>query len=235
MSFTWNWMFLHHHGFWPGGDYCNHRSSNFVLQLCCTTAFPPIFLQLRKGPLWNCANFQLFWGMLGRGVGGWRGISAAGRGYNEVLALEVQNVVWLRQTKEKCKSFVVCNWSLHVRCRAVVPSVFACISYVHFVCVCPYMCMCVCVYVCGHVYMYVYACVYVFVHLCIYTHVYVYVYTYLCIDCGSWYQCFSVWTVSCMRMCFRVHMYAYTYVCGYIYMRICLQWVLHALYKCFGH
>jgi len=56
--------------------------------------------------------------------------------------------------------------------------------------------------------------VYVFVHLCVYTHVYVYVYAYLCIDCGSWYQCFSVWTVSCMRMCFRVHMYAYTYVCG---------------------
>ena len=43
---------------------------------------------------------------------------------------------------------------------------------------------------------------YVFVHLCVYTHVYVYVYAYLCIDCGSWYQCFSVWTVSCMRMCF---------------------------------
>ena len=40
-------------------------------------------------------------------------------------------------------------------------------------------------------------------------------YAYLFIDCGSWYQCFSVWTVSCMRMCFRVHMYAYTYVCGY--------------------
>jgi len=52
---------------------------------------------------------------------------------------------------------------------------------------------------------------------------------------GSWYQCFSVWTVSCMRMWFRVHMYAYTYVCGYIYMCIFLQWVLHALYRCFGH
>ena len=45
----------------------------------------------------------------------------------------------------------------------------------------------------------------------------VYAYSSLCIDCGSWYQCFSVWTVSCMRMCFCVHMYAYTYVCGYIY------------------
>ena len=65
-----------------------------LLRLCCTVAFPPIFLQLRKEPL-------LFWGMLGRGDGGWRGIRAAGRGYNEVLALEVRNVVLLRRTKEK--------------------------------------------------------------------------------------------------------------------------------------
>ena len=65
--------------------------------------------------------------------------------------------------------------------------------------------------------MYIYACVYVFVHLCVYTHVNMYVYAYLCIDCRSWYQCFSVWMMSCMRMCFRVHMYAYTYACGYIY------------------
>ena len=69
--------------------------------------------------------------------------------------------------------------------------------------------------------MYIYACVYVFVHLCVYTRVYAYVYAYLCIDCGSWYQYFSVWTVSCMRMCFRVNMHAYTYVCRYIYMCIC--------------
>jgi len=68
--------------------------------------------------------------------------------------------------------------------------------------------------------MYKYASVYVFVHLCTYTHVYVYVYAYLCIDSGSWYQCFSVWTVSCMRMCFCVHMHAYTYVCRYICMCI---------------
>ena len=92
--------------------------------------------------------------------------------------------------------------------------------------------------------MYIYACVYVFVHLCVYTRVYVYVYAYLCIDCGSWYQCFieqielqakllnyflgsnksninqSVWTVSCMRMCFGVHMYAYAYVYRYIYVCI---------------
>jgi len=38
-----------------------------------------------------------------------------------------------------------------------------------------------------------------------------------------------------MRMCFRVHIYAYMYVCGYMYMCIFLQWVLHALYRCFKY
>ena len=102
------------------------------------------------------------------------------------------------------------------------PGVLACVHmYILYVCVY----ICVCVYVCGHVYMYIYACVYVYLYVCVYTHVYVYVYAYLCIDCGSQYQCFSVWTVSCMRMCMcvRVHMYAYAYVCGYIYMYIFLQ------------
>ena len=41
-----------------------------LLRLCCTAAFPPIFLKLRKGPLWSCASFKLFWGMLGRGGDG---------------------------------------------------------------------------------------------------------------------------------------------------------------------
>ena len=35
---------------------------------------------------------KLFWGMLGRGDGGLRGIGVSGSGYNEVLALEVLNV-----------------------------------------------------------------------------------------------------------------------------------------------
>jgi len=77
--------------------------------------------------------------------------------------------------------------------------------------------------------MYVYACVYVYVYVCVYTHVYVYVYTYLCIDCEFQYQCFSVWTVLCMRMCIRVHVNAYAYVCKYIYMCIffCSECYMH--------
>ena len=48
--------------------------------------------------VWNsktalAAVRELFWGMLGRGDGGLRGIGVSGSGYNEVLALEVRNVV----------------------------------------------------------------------------------------------------------------------------------------------
>jgi len=101
--------------------------------------------------------------------------------------------------------------------RSMMISNLACV-YIYILYVCVYIC--VCVYVCGHVYMYIYACVYVFVHLCIYARVYVYVYACLCIDCGSWYQCFSVWTVSCMRMffrciCMRMHMCVGIYICAF--------------------
>ena len=55
-----------------------------------------------------------------------------------------------------------------------------------------------------------------------------YVYAYLWIDCRSQYQCFSVWTVSCMRMCIRVHMYAYACMCKCIYMCIfCSECCMH--------
>ena len=41
--------------------------------------------------------------MLGRGDGGWRGISVSGSGYNEVLALEVRNVVDCVEQKRRAK------------------------------------------------------------------------------------------------------------------------------------
>jgi len=166
-----------------------------LLRLCCTAAqaFPPIFLQLRKGPLWNCTELlqsyalcssdqcrtvklrlpavrELFWGMLGRGDGGWRSIGVSGSGYNEVLALEVQNVGWLRRTKETCKASSLYNGSSRVRCRAVVPGVLACVHmYILYVCVY----ICVCVYVCGHVYMY-------YMHVCMYLYIYVFIHMCMC-------------------------------------------------------
>ena len=48
-------------------------------------------------------------------------------------------------------------------CRAVVPGVHACVSYVHFVCVCVYMCICVCVWTC----IYVYICMCVCICICV--------------------------------------------------------------------
>jgi len=105
---------------------------------------------------------------------------------------------------------------------AAAPSFERCLrACIYTFCMCVYIC--VFVYVCGHVYIYVCACVYVYVYVCVYTHVYVYVYTYLCIDFGSQYQYFNVWTVSCKHMCVRVHMYAYAYVCRYMNMCIFLQ------------
>ena len=96
-------------------------------------------------------------------------------------------------------------WSATAPCTfTAAPSFQACLRAFYIYILYVFVHICVCVYVCGHVYMYVYAFLYVFVHLCVYTHVYVYVYAYLCIDCGSQYQCFSVWTVSCMRVCVTV-------------------------------
>jgi len=138
-----------------------------LLRLCCTAVFPPIFLQLRKGPLWSCAELlqsyvlcssdqcrtvklrlpavhELFWGMLGRGDGGWRGIGVSGSGYNELLTLEVRNVVWLRRTKRRTKLPLS---TTAPRTFAAAPSFQACLRafICTFVSVCVYMCMCVCV------------------------------------------------------------------------------------------
>jgi len=154
----------------------------------------------------------------------------------EVLVL--QDVGTMKSLHWRCEMWVDCvepkrsaklPWSTTAPCTfAAAPSIQACLHAFHMYILNVCVQMCVCVYVCGHVYMYVYACVYVFVHICVYTHVFVYVYTYLCIDRGSWYQYFSVWTVSCMRMCVRVRMYAYTYVCWYIYMCIfCSECYVH--------
>jgi len=154
-----------------------------LMQLCCTTAFPPIFLQLRKRPLRSCEELlqnyavrssdkcrtvklrwpavrELFWGTLGSGDGGRKGIGVSGSGYSEALALQVKNAVWLRRTKETCKASSLWNGSSRVRCHTVVPGVLAC-GHMYNLYVCVYIC--VCVYVCGHVYLYLYACVYVFV------------------------------------------------------------------------
>ena len=138
------------------------------------------------------------------------GISAAGRGYNEVLALEVQNVVGLRRTKEKCKASLVCNGSLHVRCRAVVPGVLACVSYVHFVCVCAYMCMCVCVRTC------IYVCICMCVCICTSMRLYTCVCVCVCIFVHRLWVLVSV--LQRVDGVMHAHVFSCAYVCVYICM-----------------
>jgi len=58
--------------------------------------------------VWNsktalAAVRELFWGMLGRGDGGLRGIGVSGSGCNEVLALEVLNVVDCVERKRRAE------------------------------------------------------------------------------------------------------------------------------------
>ena len=92
------------------------------------------------------------------------------------------------------------------RAFAAAPSFQACLrAFICMFCMCAciyvYVCMCADMYICIYMHVCMYLYIYVFVHMCMCMCMH----TSLCIDCGSWYQYFSVWTVSCMRMCFRVH------------------------------
>jgi len=187
--------------------------------LWCIAAFPLIFRQLSKGSF-----LRTVLGYVGKRGWGVEGCWCLRKWVQWSPSIGGAKCGLITSNEKDVQGFL----RLHQVLARSLPrrrSRRACVrAYVPFVCVC--VCICVWVYVCRHVYMYIYACVYV----------YVYLYAYLCINCGFQYQCFSVWTVSCMRMCGCVHMYAYAYVCKYICMCIFLQWLLHALWnRCFGH
>jgi len=114
-----------------------------------------------------------------------------------------------KNLKESARASLVCDGSLHVRCRAVVPGVLACVSYVHFVCVCAYVCMCVCVWTC----------------ICMYMHVCMYL--YIC----------ALYTCVCVCVCIFVHrlwvlvsvlqrvdgvIHAHVFSCAYVCVYICM-------------
>ena len=74
---------------------------------------------------------KLFWGMLGRGDGGLRGIGVSGSGYNEVLALEVLNVIDCVERKRRADLTA----SASAPCAfAAAPSFQAC------------LCACICIF-----------------------------------------------------------------------------------------
>ena len=65
----------------------------------CSSAAPLLSLNLStttQGAIVKLRKFRTVPGYVGKRGWGWRGISAAGRRYKQVLALEVRNVVGLR-------------------------------------------------------------------------------------------------------------------------------------------
>ena len=218
-------------------SHLDHSRAWMLTAAPCTADFPPIFLQLRKGPLWSCAELlqsyvlcssdqcrtvklprrlpvvrELFWGMLGREDGGWRGIGVSGSGYNEVLALEVRNVVWLRWTKETCKVSSLYNGSSCVHCHAVVPGVLACV-HMHILyvwtCIYVYICMCVCICTSMRLYTCVCICVCVFVH-----RLWVLVSVFQRVDGVMHAHVFFV------CMCMRMRMVVGIYICAFFAVRV---------------
>jgi len=119
---------------------------------------------------------ELFWGMLGRGDGGLRGIGVSGSGYNKVLTLEVLNVVDCVERRRRGE--LLASVSAPRAVAGTLPFQ-ACLRV--YICTC-----CMCVRMCAYV------CKCTDVHLCMYMRVYMYIYLHACI-----YMCICM----CMNMC----------------------------------
>ena len=79
--------------------------------------------------------------MLGRGIGGLRGIDVSGSGYNEVRIVG-DRCGCLRRMKETCGASCVWISSSSSRCCKIVPDVLAC-AHMYILYVCVYICVCV--------------------------------------------------------------------------------------------
>jgi len=150
---------------------------------------------------------RFFWGMLGRGDGGLRGIGVSGSGYNIVLALEVLNVVDC--VKQKRLAELLASGSAP-RAVAAVLSFQACLcacicTFCMCVCIYVYVCMCVDIYICMSLYMHmcVYMYMYAFIHI-----LYMYVYVYLH---RLWVSVSALQRVDDVM---HVHVYSCAYVCA---------------------
>ena len=106
--------------------------------------------------------------MLGRGVGGLRGIDVSGSGYNEVLALEVPNVIDCVERKRLAKLPASASAPCAV---AAAPSFQACLrAFICAFCMCAciyvYVCMCADMYICMYMHVCMYMYMYAFIHMC---------------------------------------------------------------------
>jgi len=123
-----------------------------LLGLCCTADFPPIFLQLRKRPLWSCMELlqsfalwtdisigtvkprlpavrELFLGLLGRGEGVWlsEGYWGLRKRVQWSPGVGGAKCIWSCWTEETCGVSGDCISFSRSRCRAVVPGVLTCV------------------------------------------------------------------------------------------------------------
>jgi len=124
---------------------------------------------------------ELFWGMLGRGDGGWKCIGVSGSGYKEVLALEMWFdcvEMWFDCVERKRCAKLSLSTTAH-RAFAAAPSFQAYLRAL--ICTC---CMCVCIHV--------YVCMCADVYTCIYMHVCMYLYIYAFI-----HMCMCMWMHIC--------------------------------------
>jgi hypothetical protein len=153
--------------------------------------------------------------MLGRGVGGLRGIDVSGSGYNEVLALEVPNVIDCVERKRLAKLPASASAPCAV---AAAPSFQACLraficAFCMCVCIYVYVCMCVCVRTC------IYVCICMCVCICICMRLYTCVCVCVCIFVHRLWVSVSVLQrvdgvmhVCMIYVCICMHMYMDAYV-----------------------
>ena len=215
-----------------------------LLRLCSTASFPPIFLQLRKGPLWRCAELLQSgaiccldqWGTvkpLASAQDAWHGprtvlgyVGKRGWGVEGYWCLRkwVQwspsiggaKCDWLCQTKETCRASFVSISSLRGRCRTVVPGVLVCVR-MYILCVCVYS---ISASACGRCH----ACACVFVCICVRMHVCVSIYicAFYCSECcmhfGTGFLGTSAWAGVYVT---QVWFYTNVHICEHTRCRLC--------------
>ena len=109
--------------------------SGGLLRLYCTTVFPPIFLQLRKGPLWNCADLLQIYGLCSS---------------YQCRTVKLRLPATANCSGVCCEQGIV-EWGLLVlQDVGTIKSLYWRCVHMYILYACVYMCLCV--YVCRHVY-----------------------------------------------------------------------------------
>jgi len=203
----------------------------------CTAAFPPIFLQLRKGPLWSCAELLQSYALCSsdqcRTVKLPRRLPAAanysgvcwkeGMGGGGVLVFQevgtMKSLYWRCEMWFDCverKRFAKLPLSTTApRAFAATPSfqarlrAFIC---TFCICVCVYMCMCVCVR----------TCIYVYICMCVCICTSMRLYTCVCVCVCVFVH--GLWVLVSVIQRVDGVMHAHVFSCAYVCVCVCV-WV----------